>query len=111
MSNLPAVQEVRNALEKMAPQFQAALPKHVPVERFVRTTLTAIQTNPQLLQADRRTLFAAATRAAQMGLLPDGREGAIVTFKDQAQWMPMVAGIMKLVRNSGEISTWSVQAV
>jgi recombination protein RecT len=70
-----------------------------------------VQTNPNLLNADRRTLFAAATKAAQMGLLPDGREGAIVTFKDQAQWMPMVAGIMKLVRNSGEISTWSVQAV
>lgn len=111
MSNLPAVQEVRGAIEKMAPQFKAALPAHVSVERFVRVTLTAVQTNPNLLEADRRTLFAAATKAAQMGLLPDGREGAIVTFKNQAQWMPMVAGIMKLVRNSGEISTWSVQAV
>ena len=111
MSNLPAVQEVRHAIEKMAPQFKAALPAHVSVEKFVRVTLTAVQTNPQLLNADRRTLFAAATKAAQMGLLPDGREGAIVTFKDQAQWMPMVAGVMKLVRNSGEISTWSVQAV
>lgn len=111
MANLPAVQEVRTAIEKMAPQFKAALPGHVSVEKFVRVTLTAVQTNPQLLEADRRTLFAAATKAAQMGLLPDGREGAIVTFKNQAQWMPMVAGIMKLVRNSGEISTWSVQAV
>jgi recombination protein RecT len=95
----------------MAPQFKAALPGHVSVEKFVRVTLTAVQTNPQLLNADRRTLFAAATKAAQMGLMPDGREGAIVTFKDQAQWMPMTAGVMKLVRNSGEISTWSVQAV
>lgn len=111
MANLPAVQEVRTAIEKMTPQFKAALPAHVSVEKFVRVTLTAVQTNPQLLEADRRTLFAAATKAAQMGLLPDGREGAIVTFKNQAQWMPMVAGIMKLVRNSGEISTWSVQAV
>lgn len=111
MTNLPAVQEVRRAIEKMAPQFKAALPGHVNVEKFVRVTLTAVQTNPALLEADRRTLFAAATKAAQMGLLPDGREGAIVTFKGQAQWMPMVAGIMKLVRNSGEISTWSVQAV
>ena len=111
MANLPAVQEVRTAIEKMAPSFKAALPAHISVDRFVRVTLTAVQTNPQLLEADRRTLFAAATKAAQMGLLPDGREGAIVTFKNQAQWMPMTAGIMKLVRNSGEISTWSVQAV
>ena len=109
--SVPAVQEVRSSIEKMAPQFKAALPSHVSVERFVRVTLTAIQTSPALLEADRRSLYAAATRAAQTGLLPDGREGAIVTFKGQAQWMPMVAGIMKLVRNSGEISTWSVQAV
>jgi recombination protein RecT len=110
-NNQLVVQEVRHAIEKMAPQFKAALPAHVSVEKFVRVTLTAVQTNPALLDADRRTLFGAATKAAQMGLLPDGREGAIVTFGNQAQWMPMVAGIMKLVRNSGEISTWSVQAV
>lgn len=103
--------QVRHALDKLAPQFKAALPAHVSVDRFVRVTMTAVQTTPSLLEADRRTLFAAATRAAQMGLLPDGREGAIVTFKGACQFMPMVAGVMKLVRNSGEISTWSVQAV
>jgi recombination protein RecT len=112
MSNtVTVVDQVRNQLTAMTPQFAAALPKHVSPERFVRVVMTAIQTTPALLEADRRTLFAAATKAAQQGLLPDGREGAIVTFKNQAQWMPMTAGLMKLVRNSGEISTWSVQAV
>ena len=106
-----AVVEVRNAIEKMSPQFKAALPSHVPVERFVRTTLTAVQTNPRLLEADRRTLFAAATRAAQMGLLPDGREGAIVDFKGQCQFMPMLGGVLKLVRNSGELASIDAQIV
>lgn len=111
-NNLPAVvNEVRHAIERMAPQFAAALPKHVPVDRFVRTTLTAVQTNPSLLEADRRTLFASATRAAQMGLLPDGREGAIVTFKGQCQFMPMLGGILKLVRNSGELASIDAQIV
>lgn len=105
------VGDFRTSLTAMKPELQKALPPHVSVERFERVTMTALQTNPKLLQADRRTLFGAVTKAAQQGLLPDGREGAIVQFKDQAQWMPMVAGIMKLVRNSGEISTWSVQAV
>jgi len=87
------------------------------VDKFTRVLMTGIQQNPALLEADRRTLFAAIMRAAQDGLLPDGREGAIVTFKSQgkpepqAQWMPMVAGIMKKVRNSGEIMSWSVQVV
>lgn len=112
MSNqLAPVDAVRNQLTAMQPQFAAALPKHVSPERFVRVVMTAVQMTPALLNADRRTLFASAMKASQMGLLPDGREGAIVTFKDQAQFMPMVAGIMKMVRNSGEISTWSVQAV
>lgn len=96
---------VRNAIQKMAPQFKAALPAHVSVEKFMRVTLTAVQTTPSLLDADRRTLFASATRAAQMGLLPDGREGAIVTFKNACQFMPMTAGLMKLVRNSGELAS------
>jgi len=106
-----ALVEVRTAVEKMAPQFKAALPAHIPVERFVRTTLTAVQTNPDLMEADRRTLFAAATRAAQMGLLPDGREGAIVTFGGKCSFMPMLGGILKLVRNSGELASIDAQIV
>lgn len=105
------VTDFRNSLTQMKPELKKALPPQVSVERFERVTMTALQTNPKLLEADRRTLFGAVTKAAQQGLLPDGREGAIVQFGNQAQWMPMVAGVMKLVRNSGEISTWSVNAV
>lgn len=111
MSQIAVINEVRNAIERMSPQFKAALPAHIPVERFIRTTLTAVQTNPALLSADRRTLFASATRAAQMGLLPDGREGAIVTFGQNCQFMPMMAGILKLVRNSGELASIDAQIV
>lgn len=102
---------VRHALDRMAPEFKAALPPHVDVAKFIRVTMTAVQTNPSLMDADRRTLFAAATRAAQMGLLPDGREGAIVTFKNQAQFMPMLGGILKLIRNSGELASLDAQIV
>lgn len=111
MTQVTVIDQVRTELTRMQPQFAAALPRHVDPARFVRVTMTALQMTPALLNADRRTLFASAMRASQMGLMPDGREGAIVMFKEQAQFMPMVAGIMKLVRNSGEISTWSVQAV
>lgn len=101
----------RQAIDKMGDQFKAALPQHITAERFKRTLLTAVQMNPDLLEADRRTLFAAAMRSAQMGLLPDGREGAITAFWNksagvkQCQFMPMYAGILKLIRNSGELAT------
>jgi len=107
---------LRHELDGMEAQFKAALPAHIPVERFSRVVMTAIQNNPDLMAADRRSLWNSAMRAAQDGLLPDGRDGAMVIFntkekrdgKDvwvkKAQWMPMVFGIMKKARNSGQIS-------
>jgi recombination protein RecT len=98
----------------MREQIRMALPTHISVEKFERVATTAVQTNPDLLnpsKVERRSLFGALVKAAQDGLLPDGREGAIVPFKGKAQWMPMVAGIMKKVRNSGEIAGWDVVAV
>jgi len=102
---------------KMESQFSLALPKHMPVERFMRVVLTAVNSNPDLLNADRQSLFESAMKAAQDGLLPDGREGALVVYNTKVskrgesdrwikkvQWMPMVAGIMKKARNSGEIA-------
>jgi recombination protein RecT len=73
--------------------------------------MTAIQNNNDLLNCDRKSLFNSAMKAAQDGLLPDGREGAIVPYKGEATWMPMIGGIRKKVRNSGEIATWDVHAV
>ena len=84
-------------------EFRAALPAHIPVERFMRVVTTAVTSNPDLLGADRRSLFEAATKAAQDGLLPDGRDGALVIFGGKVQWMPMIGGILKKIRNSGEL--------
>ena len=111
MSALPVVSEIRHNLETMQPQFAAALPPHVPPARFVRVAMTAVQSNPELLQAERKTLFAACMRAAQDGLLPDGREGALVIFKGKVQWMPMIAGILKKVRQSGELLSIAAHVV
>lgn len=111
MTALQPIDEVRGALEKMQPQFAAALPPHVDSKRFLRVTMTALQQNPDLLGADRRTLYGACMRAAQDGLLPDGREAALVMFSGKAQYMPMVEGLIKKVRNSGEVGNISVQVV
>ncbi|MBX6375749.1 MAG: recombinase RecT [Acetobacteraceae bacterium] len=108
---------VRAEMQRMAPEIARALPPHISAERFQRVVLTAIQSNPDLLEADRRSLWAACVKAAQDGLLPDGREGALITFYDRrrgrlvAQWMPMVAGILKKVRNSGELASITANVV
>lgn len=95
----------RAELEMMTRQFENALPKHIPVERFKRVVMTAIQNNPDLMKGDRKSLWNACIKAASDGLLPDGREGAMVPYKGNIQWLPMIAGVLKKVRNSGELST------
>lgn len=102
---------IRQNLTQMAPQFQAALPAHITVEKFTRVAMTAIQNNPDLANADRNSLFGSIVRLAQDGLLPDGREAAIVLFGGKAQAMPMIAGILKKIRQSGDVSYVSAQIV
>ena len=109
--NANPVALARVELEQMEAQFANALPAHIPVERFTRVLMTALQNAPGLMACDRQSLWNAAMKAAQDGLLPDGRLGAIVPYKGKAQWLPMIAGIRQKVRNSGEIATWDVHAV
>lgn len=100
-----ALVEVRTAIATMEPEFRAALPAHIPSAKFIRTAQTAIQMNPDIVTCDRTSLYAACMKAAQDGLVLDGREAALVKFGGVAQYMPMVAGILKKARNSGDIST------
>lgn len=115
---------LRNQLAKMAGEFRMALPKHITPDKFNRVVLTAVQQNPDLMYADRRTLLMAATKCAQDGLLPDGREAAFVIFNTKVkrpdgkeewikmcQYLPMVAGILKRVRNGGVVSSLEAHVI
>jgi recombination protein RecT len=116
-----AIGEFRVGLQQMEPQFKFALPTHIPVERFIRVVMTAVQNNPALLRCTKQSLFNACMKSAQDGLLPDNREAALVPFgedvetgrskPDQAAYIPLVRGIRKLARDSGMLSDWHVEAV
>lgn len=109
------MEAMRGTLVKMEQEFKAALPPQIPVEKFIRTTLTAVQMQPDLLGADRRSLLGSCMKAAQDGLLTDGREAALVIFNSKegkkVQYMPMVGGILKKIRNSGELASISANVV
>jgi phage RecT family recombinase len=116
-------------LDAYTPNLKDALPADIPVERFKRVLVTAVSTNPELLYADRRSLFNAAMRCAVDGLLPDGRQAALVTFRtdvkvrdpnsgidhirkiDAATYMPMLAGLRERMRKSGEVASAIAEAV
>lgn len=98
-------------VHRMEKQFALALPEHVSPERFCRVVITAINSNPDLLRAERDSVLGAAMKCAQDGLLPDGKEAALVTYGTKAQYLPMIAGILTKVRRSGELKTISAHVV
>jgi recombination protein RecT len=120
-ANMPApIAEIRVELARMDKGFRAVLPPSISFEKFCRVVLNAIQRNPHLLRCERQSLFNACRQAAEDGLLPDGREGAIIPFREdvegggretKAVWIPMIAGIRKKIRQSGEIADLDVHAV
>lgn len=75
---------------------------------FKNALLSALNKDAELYDCNRGSLLLAAARAAADGLMPDGHEAAIVRYKDKAQYLPMVAGVIKRMYQSGGVS--AVQA-
>lgn len=99
---------------------QSMLPAGMDSRRFLRTVVNTVSTHPQsdrLLSADRQSLFSACQRAAGDGLLLDGRESTLIVFRDKkartevVNYIPMVQGLVKLARNSGEIANITAELV
>ena len=106
----PSIAVIRAQVTKLTPEFARALPPGMNPERFARVVLTAIQQSPPLLECTQESLWAACMKAAQDGLLPDGREGAIVKRWNgrkrcaEAHWMPMVAGLIAKAKRKGSVA-------
>lgn len=84
------------------------LPSNVSYDAFRNAAVVAVTDNPRILDCNQQSVFKAIRKLAAAGLVPDGREAAIVPYKGEAQAMPMVAGLIKTARNSGEIvSIWA----
>jgi recombination protein RecT len=116
VEKLPAPLAVlRSQLEDRAAEFKMVLPAHITPEKLQRTILTAVQQSPALLDCERRSFLTSCMKAAQDGLLPDGREGVIAPFNHRfkdgdgwhtikiAQYMPMVFGLRKKILQSNEV--------
>jgi recombination protein RecT len=105
-------------------ELRMVLPAHISPARFQRVLMTAAQANPDLLQANRASLLTAVMKAAQDGLLPDGREAVLNVYKTrkqdaQGQWgevhlvqyVPMVYGLRKKIMQSSEVADLQTSVV
>ena len=111
MSQALTVATVEHEIIEMGPQIAALLPPDVSPDKFREVALAAIRRMPALLNCERQSLFNAIISAAQDGLMPDGRESAIVPRKGKANYQPMILGIYKKVKTSGSVATISANLV
>lgn len=93
-------------LQKMKPQIEKALPKHMNADRLARIALTTIRTTPKLLQCNVSSLMGAVMQAAQLGLEP-GLIGHcyIIPYGKEATFIIGYRGMIDLARRSGNIQS------
>lgn len=97
--NFPAM------LERWKPQIATALPSHLSADRMCRVALTCFRANPKLAECDPRSVFAAVIQSAQLGLeLGMMGEAHIVPFKTTCTMIPGYAGLIKLAKQTGQVT-------
>ncbi|MBC6504060.1 hypothetical protein GW742_21720 [Citrobacter freundii] len=118
MSNM--LIDIKANLDRELLPVQSLLPAHVSFERFTNAAAVAIANSEDLRVADGQSIINSLVACAKDGLVPDGREAALVIFKKKtangdwikvAQYMPMIDGVMKRARQSGEISVIATRVV
>ena len=123
MNNLSVIQSNLEE-ELIAAGVQSVLPDSVKMPTFTRCAAVAIASSKELVNADKDSVIMSLTQCAKDGLVPDNKEAAIVAFNTnvagkgqpkqwvtKAQYMPMIDGVMKRARMSGQISVLSSKAV
>jgi phage RecT family recombinase len=89
-----------------------ALPNHVPPERFERNLVNLLMQKPDMLKYDARLVYREVSTAAALGLLLDPQLGEAyvvpvwngATKREEPQLRVGYRGIIKLARQSGEVS-------
>lgn len=96
------VQAFSGFMDKLKPQLELALPKHLSTDRMARLALTAFSSNQQLQKCTHLSIAASMMTAAALGLEP-GVNGAgyLIPYKDTCTFVPGWKGLVDLVSRSG----------
>jgi recombination protein RecT len=125
-SEVQTLNTVSELLTRYKEQIAMALPRHLTPERMIRVALTAVSRSDKLQQCSPATIAGCVVQASILGLEPDGvlGEAYLVPFWNknapngrggkgayECQLIPGYQGLLKLVRNTGELQMVDVQPV
>lgn len=102
-------------------KIEAVMPKHMSSDRLYQLTISAINHEPKLMQADVATLLSCVMKCSALGLEPSAVDGLgrayILPFnnrkkgKIEATFILGYKGMLELARRSGKIRDISARAV
>lgn len=100
-------------------KIEAVMPKHMSSERLFQLTISSINHEPKLMQADVATLLSCVMKCSALGLEPSAVDGLgrayILPFRNKgkmaAQFILGYKGMIELARRSGQIKSIEARAV
>ncbi|MCO5730143.1 RecT family recombinase [Rhizobium sp. SSA_523] len=72
-------------------------------DRLRTVFMTAVQQNPEILKCSELSIKREIRKCAADGLVPDNKEAAMIPYKGELQYQPMVLGIIKRVKELGGV--------
>ena len=110
---------LQDVIKKQWPKIEAVMPKHMSSERLYQLTISAINHEPKLMQADVATLLSCVMKCSALGLEPSAVDGLgrayILPFRNkgkmEATFILGYKGMLELARRSGKIRDISARAV
>lgn len=92
-------------------QLEAALPRFLNADRFLRTIYSAMLQNPKLLDCTQESLLSSMVQAAQLGLEPVLGKAALIPYGKEMQFQPMFRGLIDLAMRSDKIDKITAHTV
>lgn len=118
-TNAGGLGALQGLLERHKNQIAVALPRHMTPERMIRVAMSAVSQSPGLTECHPVTIAACIVQSSILGLEPSSvlGEAYLVPFwnektrRKECQLIPGYLGLVKLARNSGELSMIDAQIV
>lgn len=93
--------------EELQEIIRKSLPRAVSDVKFTAAVIAAVKSNPDFVKCERQSVYNSIIEAARKGLVPDGKQGALVPFYDnrarvlKCQFMIMPEGIVDSLAKIG----------
>lgn len=99
-TELAVPDQLRDTLMQRRTEIMQALPEKLDPDRFIMVVLTAVTRTPKLQECSKASVYLSLLESARAGLMPDGKEAALIPYAGQAEFMPMVQGLTRLMLRS-----------